>query len=546
MPAPDPWAPEPTDVPAVADPWTSEGANGAPAPPAPVNGELWAEPWPAGSAPAEATGASPWPAGQWAIGNGGGAGNGDGSNGADGGSGVVWPSTWPSAEPPPELPAWAQPPPPTPQGPERPPELDELPAWYTDPLPNGNGYANGGAPATPPPAVPGRPAWDTPPPAWWQPGGTAPGPAPAPPAPAPPSLAPPPVADGHRSCEPQAANPPTPLPGAGDELRSLFGAVVGEAKAPAPPAPPAPPAAPTEPPAAAGSGWMGHDPLGPPVERPPIDMSRLDAAFGPPPGRAAAPPAPAATAAAPAAPPLPRRTPGASAPAGAPSMRRAGSALDTHDDWPAAGEPEPWPEPVRPTAPAATFAPPTASSSPKALRPSRAGGLYVPPADEPTGATAPGRTPSGSATGAKAPPTTPAALPVIVLVVLVVVLIVGVAWLVIAGDDAGAPASDSVGTPANAPVPSAVTATDTPDGVQVTWHGDASASYVVTVLTTSEPPRALPPAQGTSMLVAKAGASAPPQCFTVAAAAPQPDQEPGPASDVACIAGANPDAMVRE
>jgi hypothetical protein len=126
------------------------------------------------------------------------------------------------------------------------------------------------------------------------------------------------------------------------------------------------------------------------------------------------------------------------------------------------------------------------------------------------------------------------------------VLVVGVAWLVIAGDDAGAPASDDVGTPATAPVPSAVTATDTPDGVQLTWHGDASASYVVTVLTTSEPPRALPPAQGTSMVVATAGATAPPQCFTVAAAAPQADQEPGPASDVACIPGADPNAMVRE
>jgi hypothetical protein len=135
---------------------------------------------------------------------------------------------------------------------------------------------------------------------------------------------------------------------------------------------------------------------------------------------------------------------------------------------------------------------------------------------------------------------------VIVLVVLVIVLVVGVAWLVIAGDDAGTPASDSVGTPATAPVPSAVTATDTPDGVQVTWHGDADASYVITVLTTTEPPRALPAAEGTSMLVAKAGATAPPQCFTVAAAAPQADQEPGPPSDIACIAGANPDAMITQ
>jgi hypothetical protein len=297
-----------------------------------------------------------------------------------------------------------------------------------------------------------------------------------------------------------------------------------------------------------------HDPLGPPVERPPIDMSQLDAAFGPPPERPAAAPAagPAlgpATQAAASAPPLPRRTPGASAPTGAPSMRAGGHAGGAHDDWPAGADPEPWPEPGHPGARAATFAPPSPGvPSPRGTsRTSAAGGVYTPPATSPTPprpAGKPGASDGGA--GAKPAPMTPAALPVIVLVVLVIVLVAGVAWLVIAGDDAGTPASDGVGTPATAPVPSAVTATDTPDGVQVTWHGEAEASYVVTVLTTTEPPRALPPAQGTSLLVPKAGATAPPQCFTVAAAAPQPDQDPGPASDVACIAGVSPDAMIQE
>ncbi len=99
------------------------------------------------------------------------------------------------------------------------------------------------------------------------------------------------------------------LPGAGDELRSLFGAVVGEPPpAPAPPGqapPPAPPTRPAQPvrhpqpvqppPAPPQPGAFSTDPLGPPTPRPPLDMRKLEDAFGsspPPPPSAAGAAAP--------------------------------------------------------------------------------------------------------------------------------------------------------------------------------------------------------------------------------------------------------------
>ncbi|HET9609255.1 MAG TPA: protein kinase, partial [Acidimicrobiales bacterium] len=226
------------------------------------------------------------------------------------GPGALWPSSWPADEPPATTPPWATGPPTGTDGPsigdlglgerpgaaasapghtggspppafgavDRPPELDELPSWYTDPLPNGgappggersNGHANGrdASPAGLPPDP-------------WAP-------------------------------------PDRGLPGAGDELRSLFGEVVGDptdlglppnGTSPAQPAPPQgrtgppPPAAPGAdlrqarpgpPPPAPGAdapqarngppAVPDADPLGPPRERPPIDLSRLDAPLGPAP-----------------------------------------------------------------------------------------------------------------------------------------------------------------------------------------------------------------------------------------------------------------------
>ncbi|HEY2997113.1 MAG TPA: hypothetical protein VGJ43_01005 [Acidimicrobiales bacterium] len=411
--------------------------------------------------------------------------------GAPAGEGNLWPSTWPSADPPPELPAWAQSPaPPVDEQPEagravfgrpgngaaarrgsgdngngpevaespipeaeRPPELDVLPSWYTDPLPN--------APA-------GGESW---PPAW---------------------------------ADPPAELPPAPerLPGAGDELRSLFGAVVGDAPEPpavAPPAPPAPPAPERSSRHPSGSPWSAFDtdPLGPPAIRPPIDLSRLDAALGPANG--------AGTTATWAAPPA--LGPGNGAGPGAA---------------------------VRTPAPAPRARPPAPARQPDERRPARQ--PRPDPAREPNRPRTPRSAPAASAG--------PPALPVIVLVVVVAVLVLGVAWLVIMGDDAGTPASEQDSAPSVA-VPTDVAASAGAEGVRVTWHGASDGSYVLTVLSPAAPPRELPPVVGTTALVPNAGTpEATGQCFTVAAAPARPDGDPGEASALACLPGVDPAAMV--
>jgi serine/threonine protein kinase len=329
----------------------------------------------------------------------------------------------------------------------RPPELDILPSWYTDPLPmGGNGSGNGHA-------VPPERKVDR------------------------------------------------PLPGSGDELRSLFGAVVGE---PPPPRPPAPPQPPPEPEA------FSSDPLGPPTPRPPLDMRKLADAFGPPP---AALRPPSAAAAAP-----PARAPGA---------------METPFRLPRAPQ-EPEPPRVPPAAAPGrqAYPPPAASRTSRAPRPERES---APPAPEPEG--------KGPAGTGETPPVGPPALPVIVLVVVLAVLVLGILWLVIAGDDSG--------TPADEPAPDAVTlapvgltVTAVPEGDQLAWRGDAGTSYVVTVLSSTAPPQALPAAPGATALVPSAGAPAGTQrCYTVAVA-PEAGGDPGPASVPACPPGVSPDAMM--
>ena len=82
------------------------------------------------------------------------------------------------------------------------------------------------------------------------------------------------------------------------------------------------------------------------------------------------------------------------------------------------------------------------------------------------------------------------------------------------------------------------------DGVQLSWKGEPKASYVITVLSATAPPRNLPAAQGTSALVPGAGTpGGPGQCFTVAAAPAKADGDPGPASDAACVPGVTADQM---
>lgn len=158
----------------------------------------------------------------------------------------------------------------------------------------------------------------------------------------------------------------------------------------------------------------------------------------------------------------------------------------------------------------------------------------------------PNREPSPGGAASAGPP----ALPVIILVAVVAILLLGVAWLVITGDDAEAPASDrppasedadaaDAGGGAGAAagsggVPTAVAATPVPEGIQVSWAGAPEASYVVTILSPDQPPQALPPATGTSLLVQNAElASGGGRCFTVATA-PDAQGAPGTPSAPAC------------
>jgi serine/threonine protein kinase len=440
----------------------------------------------------------------------------------------------------------------------RPPELDVLPAWYTDPLPNGNGRAssNGGSGGSVPWSQPGgnlppvgspTPIDPSPPTGRATPGEhrlptrrsapvepTPPTSRTGPTEPTPPtsrtgSTEPTPPASWPSPTEPPPATRPSvpveplpnggsdgPLPGAGDELRSLFGQVREPAPAPNGSSPPPP--------------WTEPDvdPLGPPQQRPPIDLAKLDEQLGPPPRRAPA------TARGDEV----RRDPIPDQP-----LARGGAAHDGPARLPRRPVVQSWP------------APPTHQNG-------KVGGTRLPPSTEPRPGRAstpeptrgvgpenghrPGRTTTrlpagdptspGPASGGSSP-AGPPALPVIVLIVVVALLTLGVAWLVIAGDDAGQPASERPDPPP-AGTPTDVEATELPEGVQVTWQGDSDASYVVTVLSATDAPKVLPTTIGTSALVPRVGAGpAAGQCYTVALASeaePAGDGEPR----AACVGGA--------
>ncbi|MDD9370773.1 MAG: hypothetical protein PV358_11720, partial [Acidimicrobiales bacterium] len=278
------------------------------------------------------------------------------------------------------------------------------------------------------------------------------------------------------------------------------------------------------------------DPLGPPSDRPPIDLSRLDTPLGPAPfltARGGNDPAggrpgggrpggdrPGGDQAA----RLPRRHEVAtrSGPEGLDSLDgalparlpRADEAYvaRSHDDEPA---------------------PRAERSMPRQVAPD------------------PNRAPGAGGAASAGPP----ALPVIILIGVVAILLLGVAWLVITGDDAEAPASDrpavtddadaDAGGGAGAAAgsggaPTAVAATAVPEGIQVSWAGAADATYIVTVLSPDQPPRALPPTVGASVLVPNVElASGGGRCFTVASA-PDAQGVPGTPSAPACT----PDATV--
>jgi hypothetical protein len=477
----------------------------------------------------------------------------------------LWPSTWPADQPQGDAPAWAATP--APEGDhsdadsrgfdqaraqggdggsigevaglalgngdhdaappagfgaiQRPPELDELPSWYTDPLPNhpaGGGLSDPRAFADPFDGR-GSDGWGEPPNGGHAPqggssipnGGAGNGGHAADPGSA--------TAGrdgngagGRDSADPwgqasAAASAPGGyrLPGAGDELRSLFGEVVsGE---PGTEAPPRGPAGELPSPPRGDLHGTDDDPLGPPQARPPIDLSQLDRPLGP------MPYLPNRPAAAETAAPAPGRTDDATPPARLP--RR--------------GEAQTWTPPSARQQPDAPARLPRAGEQPATPRTPRPGPRQVAPAPDQRSETRVGAASAG-----------PPALPVIILVAVVAILALGVAWLVVTGDDGGTPASDrATGSGAEEGTPSDVQATEVAEGIQVTWSGSDDASYVVTVLTPTAPPDALPATIGTSALVPNVeGAASAPRCFTVAQA-DDTGAPTGAASDPACLPGAS-------
>ncbi len=293
------------------------------------------------------------------------------------------------------------------------------------------------------------------------------------------------------------------LPGAGDELRSLFGAVAGEAGEPRPAAPPG-----------RTSPLDGDvDPLGPPEPRPPIDMRRLEAPLGPPP-------------------PLPRRAdPEATAEAPARLPRR-----HEVDDGGATRRP------ATPRLPRAGEAPADGGSGD--ARSSRPRGEIRAVRVERD------RTRTSSSTGGTARRSAgPPALPLVVLIGVVVVLLIAAIWLVVTGadeppasDDGGGEASgETRGADDGPAAPTGIALTRTPEGMQVSWTGDERAAYVVTVLSPDQPPKSLPRTEGTSVLVGNVELGDGARCFTVAAA--DADGGVGPPSDPVCPPGVDPEAV---
>jgi Protein kinase domain len=394
----------------------------------------------------------------------------------------------------------------------RPPELDELPAWYTDPLPNGPGAA-GGAP------------WSEPPP----------------PAPGPMPFAPDRPGNGNTP----AFGTDERLPGSGDELRSLFGQVVSDPSG-------------SDGGADRGGDWgpppaaAEPDPLGPPEPRPPIDLSRLHAPLGPTPYLPSSPDRPDAD------PSGPRREPPLP---GAPAARDGRTTGEPPARLPRRHELQGWNTPVGARGEATDVGIPIGPSGPSGPsgqsgrsgrtvghgsaaggeRGAGAAGSRPMPRQV---APAPGGT-AGDDFGRGAAAAGPPALPVIILVVVAALLALGVAWLVLTGDDAEPRASDvppEAGAGDTSGAPTGLQVSQTPEGMQLTWTGAADANHVVTILSPAAPPRPLAPAAGTSALVPgveldPSGAN----CFTVAVAAT--DGAPGTPSEPVCTPGATIDGM---
>ena len=544
--APDPWAPAGTPEPAD-DPWAASAGTGRGAETA------WSAPniepaHESGPAPERSVGPDLPPPTVFPFAEGldtsatGAAPPGDGAGGqvpngaspaeplwpsdppAEATDNALWPSTWPAVDREPEqLPSWATPPangaasaePTGTSGtdggsigdqdglapanghhgasesadqplPGRPPELDELPAWYTAPLPNGGDRGPNGAP---PPDTPHGNLWEPPP------AGNGQGASPL---------------DPHRSAGAWPSSAGERLPGAGDELRSLFDQIVGDADGLDADArhPAFPDAGPSSASGLRHAPDPAIDPLGPPLG-PSSYAPRTGPSDTAEPGRPDR---------------LPHRHEVTSwrGPAG------AGAA-------PSGTSRPPWATEPRNPHPGDLGAP--ADGREPAPRGERPAPRQVAPD--------PDRKPSSSSAAMSGPP----AMPVLVLIGVVVVLVLGVAWLVITGDDAEPPASDR--PPAEdvdgagageAGVPTGVQAIQVPEGIQVTWSGAADASYVVTVLSPDQPPAPLPATLGTSVLVPNVDVSSGGgRCFTVALADAQ--GAAGTPSEPACTPGAAVEGM---
>jgi hypothetical protein len=153
------------------------------------------------------------------------------------------------------------------------------------------------------------------------------------------------------------------------------------------------------------------------------------------------------------------------------------------------------------------------------------------------------------------------ALPVIAVGVIVAVLTLGVAWVVMFGEDPGESANQST---TSAPPPGElqgdtgagqeVTAVENPNGVQLDW-GATDGPQVVLILSDAQPPRTLPARTGSALMV-PASSLAPDvgYCFAVVPATdplPTPtdlaaDLADGAIAPDACIRGATASTVVRQ
>jgi len=165
-------------------------------------------------------------------------------------------------------------------------------------------------------------------------------------------------------------------------------------------------------------------------------------------------------------------------------------------------------------------------------------------------------------TDASRGPTGPPALPVIVLIAIVVALTLGVAYMIVTGDDPAAPVSTdelrsnasvlgaaAADTPAP---PTGLVATETTAGVDLAWDGTVGTSYVVRVLSAEEAPRPLPPTGATSLVVTSSDIEAATRyCFDVSiavtgAGSGGAESQALAPSEPACIRGATADGVRTE